>query len=85
MGLVQEIAEDPEEAALGYFDRHLAPKSASSLRFATGAARADFAARMKERLRAVEALYLDGLMATRDASEGLEAFLEKRPARWENR
>lgn len=85
MGLVHDIAEDPVAAALDYFDQHLAPKSASSLRFAAAAARADFAARMKERLKAVEALYLDGLMATRDANEGLEAFLEKRPAKWENR
>jgi len=33
----------------------------------------------------VEKLYLDGLMKTYDAVEGLDAFLEKRPAKWEHR
>ena len=36
-------------------------------------------------LEDVEALYLEKLMATRDAREGLEAFLEKRPPKWEHR
>ncbi len=34
IGLAQTAAADPEQAALGYFDEHLKPKSASSLRFA---------------------------------------------------
>jgi len=38
IGLVTEFADDPESVALSYFDRHLAPKSAASLRFATRAA-----------------------------------------------
>jgi cyclohexa-1,5-dienecarbonyl-CoA hydratase len=37
------------------------------------------------KLYEVERLYLSELLPTRDASEGLEAFLAKRPARWENR
>jgi len=37
------------------------------------------------RLDDVEALYLDKLMATRDANEGLQAFIEKRQPRWEHR
>ncbi|MFQ5692989.1 MAG: cyclohexa-1,5-dienecarbonyl-CoA hydratase [Nitrospinota bacterium] len=85
MGLVHTVAEDPEAAALAYFDERLAPLSASSLRFAVRAVRAGFAARVKARLAEVEELYGSGLMRTRDAVEGLEAFLEKRPAVWENR
>ena len=85
VGLVDEVAADPEQAALAYFDAHLAGKSASSLRFAVRAARTGFAGRVKEKLAAVETLYLDGLMATRDAVEGLEAFMKKRAAVWENR
>jgi cyclohexa-1,5-dienecarbonyl-CoA hydratase len=34
LGLVNDLADDPEAAALTYFDAHLAPRSASSLRFA---------------------------------------------------
>jgi cyclohexa-1,5-dienecarbonyl-CoA hydratase len=85
IGLANATADDPEVAALDYFDTHLAPHSASSLRFAVTAAHGDAAARIKAKLAEVETLYLDGLMATRDAKEGLVAFLEKRPANWENR
>ncbi len=82
IGLVTEVADDPEAAALAYFDRHLAPKSPISLRFATRAARQGTTERVAAKLATVEAIYLDELMATQDAVEGLSAFLEKRPARW---
>ncbi|MDH3742831.1 MAG: cyclohexa-1,5-dienecarbonyl-CoA hydratase [Hyphomicrobiales bacterium] len=85
MGLVDHLADDPEAAALEYFDKHLAGKSASSLRLAVQAARAGFAERVIAKLAVVEKLYLEDLMSTRDAVEGLEAFIAKRPARWENR
>ena len=85
MGLVDALAEDPQAAALEYFDQHLAGKSASSLRLAVRAARIGFIGRVTAKLEAVERLYLDELMSTRDAVEGLEAFLAKRPAKWENR
>jgi cyclohexa-1,5-dienecarbonyl-CoA hydratase len=84
MGLVTEIADDPEAAALGYFDRHLAPKSASSLRFATRAVRQGTIEKVSAKLAAVETMYLQDLMATQDAVEGLSAFIEKRPARWKD-
>jgi cyclohexa-1,5-dienecarbonyl-CoA hydratase len=84
MGLVTEIAEDPEAAALGYFDRQLAPKSASSLRFATRAARHGTIERVSAKLAAIETIYLQDLMVTQDAVEGLSAFIEKRPARWKD-
>lgn len=79
------VAEDPEAAGLAYFDEHLLSKSGSSLRYAVRAARLGFVERLRERLDAVETLYLDGLMQTRDAVEGLVSFTEKRPAAWENR
>jgi cyclohexa-1,5-dienecarbonyl-CoA hydratase len=85
IGLVTEVADDPEAAALGYFDRHLAPKSATSLRFATQAARHGMNERISAKLAAIEAIYLDELMVTQDATEGLSAFIEKRPARWKDR
>ena len=81
-GLITEVAADPEAAALAYFDKHLAPKSASSVRFAVRAAREALVKRVTARLAEVERLYLDELMSTRDAVEGLEAFLAKRPAQW---
>ncbi len=84
IGLVTEVADDPEAAALAYFGTHLEQKSASSLRYATCAARIGLAERLGERLEAVEQLYRDGLMTTRDAVEGLEAFLQKRAPAWED-
>ncbi len=85
IGLVDVLAEDPEGAALVYFDEALAPHSASSLRFAVRAARLGVAERLRAKLAAVERLYLDELMATHDAVEGLTAFLAKRPALWADR
>lgn len=85
IGLVDGVADDPEAAALAYAENHLKPKSTSSLRMAVMAARAELVRRMAGRLDEVEALYLNDLMATRDAVEGLNAFIEKRPAQWENR
>lgn len=85
MGLVDYLGSDPEQEALDYFDKHLAKKSASSLRFAVKAARIGYNGRMMAKLDEVERLYLEELMSTHDAVEGLEAFVAKRPAKWENR
>jgi cyclohexa-1,5-dienecarbonyl-CoA hydratase len=85
IGLVHAVAAEPQSAALAYFDVHLGPKSAASLVFAVAAARAPMIADVRRRLAEVEALYLDRLMATRDANEGLAAFLAKRKPQWEHR
>lgn len=84
-GLINHLAEDPEVAALAWFDRHLAPHSASALRRATIASRRDTAARIRAKLDWVERYYLDDLMALDDPIEGLKAFMEKRPAKWQDR
>lgn len=84
-GLVQEIADDPGEAALAWARRHLLPKSAAALRLATNAARSSWLPKFKSDLEAVETSYLQDLMSTHDAVEGLNAFLEKREASWEDR
>ncbi len=85
IGLVNAVADDPEAAALAYFDEHLARRSAAVLRHGVAAARCDLVERVRLKLCDVEQRYLGGLMATRDALEGLEAFLQKRPPRWEDR
>jgi len=85
IGLIDQRCEDPEQAALAYVDQHLLPRSASSLRYALRAVRGDSTTRIKARLAEVEALYLDGLMQTHDAVEGLTAYLQKRPALWKDR
>ena len=85
MGIASEAVADPEHAALAYFEEHLATKSASSLRYAVKAARLDYVARVRNKIRSVERLYLEELMATHDAVAGLEAFVAKRPPQWQHR
>ena len=58
--------------------------SASSLRCAVRAARAGLIDRFTREIDRLEHQYLDSLMKTRDATEGLNAFLEKRPPAWSN-
>jgi cyclohexa-1,5-dienecarbonyl-CoA hydratase len=84
-GLVQAVADDPEALALGWFHEHLQGKSAASIACATAAARGALRREVRARLAEVERLYLDKLMATRDANEGLTAFLAKRKPQWEHR
>jgi cyclohexa-1,5-dienecarbonyl-CoA hydratase len=84
-GLVNFVADDPDAAALEYFDKNYAPLSAAALRHAVRAARLPLAEVVRKRIAAVETLYLEDLMATGDAVEGLNAFLEKRAPVWENR
>ena len=84
IGLLNQVDEDPEKAARVYFQKHLASKSASSLRHAVLAARKGVIGNLKRKLSAVEELYLEQLMKTGDAVEGLQSFLEKRPPKWED-
>jgi cyclohexa-1,5-dienecarbonyl-CoA hydratase len=85
VGLVHTLFDDPETAALAYFGEHLVGKSAAALACAVAAARSAMVREVRQRLAEVERLYLDRLMSTRDANEGLVAFLNKRKPSWEHR
>jgi len=85
MGLVNSISADAQAAALAYFDQHFAGRSASSLACALSAARGAYLPEVRRRINEVERLYLDRLMQTRDANEGLAAFIAKRPPKWEHK
>ncbi len=85
VGLVDDVSDDPGEAAIEYCREYLLPRSASSLRLAVKAVRAGYAKRFRKELAKVEKLYLEKLMATHDAAEGLNAFMEKRKPEWKNR
>ena len=60
-------------------------QSASSIRMAKKAFRIAQSADFDERLAKVERLYLEELMKTSDANEGLNAFIERRKPAWQNR
>ena len=84
MGLIHTVFEDPETAALTYFNAYLLHKSAAAMACAVLAARGPMLRDVRQRLAEVERLYLDRLMLTRDANEGLVAFLAKRKPHWEH-
>ena len=83
-GLVELIAPATllEDRVAQWFDQHLAAKSAVALRHAATAARAGLTDHVGRTLPELERLYLGSLMQTRDAREGVAAFLEKRTPRW---
>ena len=83
LGLLFAIEQDPEAACLAFIRKHILPLSASSLRFAECAARQSLTRALRDDLPIIEKLYLHELMATPDASEGIEAFLAKRPPRYQ--
>ena len=83
LGLINAILPIAEfDACAGEWLQRLYRQSASSLRFAKRAFRLAQSADFNERLAEVERLYLDELMATSDANEGLIAFTEKRKPVW---
>ena len=84
MGLVNAVTDDPEAWVSALFAESLRPTSASSLRFAERAARADLMRRLERDLPELERLYLDELMTTHDANEGIAAFLERRAPQHRN-
>lgn len=86
LGMVNAVFPAAEfEALANQWMQRLYRQSASSLRFARKAFRIAQAKDFDERLADVERLYLEELVKTSDATEGLEAFLEKRKPVWENR
>lgn len=82
--LVDQLADDPEAAALAYAQEHMQKHSASSLRHAMRAVRGPFLSQFLDDLARLELAYLHDLMATEDAVEGITAFLQKRPPQWRN-
>jgi cyclohexa-1,5-dienecarbonyl-CoA hydratase len=79
VGLVQELSADPMQSFEAYFGEHIVSLSATSLRLAERAVRTSLRAALEQYLPSVERLYLDELMQTPDANEGIAAFLDKRP------
>ena len=88
IGLINEVFDNREvmEAELDkWISENILPKSASSLRYAVKASRVKFNNILRKMLPEVEAMYLNELMNTDDANEGINSFLEKRKPEWKNR
>jgi cyclohexa-1,5-dienecarbonyl-CoA hydratase len=86
VGLVREIAPAGEliETAGRWFDSHLAPRSGVALGAAAVSSRLTLRSIADPALAAAEKLYLDRVLPTADAAEGVRAFVEKRVPRWKD-
>lgn len=86
LGLVRSVVPDDqlEEAALT-LARRITRNSPAALRLAKRAIRDGAHGPRAEAMRSAGRLYLDEVMATRDALEGLQAFMEKRTPEWAGR
>lgn len=87
IGLLNKVFEDKQALDTGvdeWITNNIVPKSASSLRYANKASRSFFNHILSKFLPELERVYINQLMETKDANEGIHSFLEKRKAVWEN-
>ncbi len=85
IGLINELFDDKGAMAAGaskWIETYILPKSASSLRFGVKAVRAKFNHVLSNFLPQLENMYVNQLMETHDANEGINSFLEKRKPVW---
>ncbi len=88
LGLAHNLFEDKETMLSSvdeWITNFILPKSASSLRFANKAVRKSFNAALQTELKSLEKMYVDELMATYDANEGIDSFLNRRNPEWKDK
>lgn len=86
LGFLNGVAPEAELAArVGEVCATLESYSGPALALAKRALRAGWERGLERAVSEAERLYLEELMATRDAKEGVAAFLEKRTPVWEDR
>ena len=83
-GLVNEVVEKEQldNTVNSFFEKQFLPKSASSIQIAHRGSRMFLAQQYENFIGKLEKLYLEDLMSTKDAVEGINAFLEKREPKW---
>ena len=86
LGVVNIVAGDTEldDAVDAFVRDNILPKSAAAIQTACRVARIGIRDYFSRHIDAVEKLYLEQLMSTHDANEGIAAFLEKRTPQWKD-
>jgi len=87
IGLINVLYPNRELMDTGvkaWIDSYITPRSASSLRLAVKATRIKFNHILTNFLPQLENLYINQLMETHDANEGINSFLGKRKPVWNN-
>jgi len=86
LGFVSEVVPDDRlDERVAQRAASVTRLSAAAMRIARKALRRGAVGQPEEALKDVEEIYLQELMRTEDATEGLKAFLEKRPPSWRHR
>jgi cyclohexa-1,5-dienecarbonyl-CoA hydratase len=86
-GILNDIFEDKatmDSQTDEWIKKNILKKSASSLRYAVMVARKEFNEILLARLPELENIYVEELMETDDANEGINSFIEKRKPVWKN-
>jgi len=86
LGLVNRMAAAGalDATVEDFVTKHVLPKSASSLQMAYQVTRKGIVEHYVRHIGEAERIYLQQLMSTADAVEGIEAFLAKRAPEWKN-
>ena len=85
LGLVHSISSEPEKELGEFISNHILPKSAVALKYTVKSTRYEMHQAFLKNIDAVEKMYVQELMETQDANEGIAAFMEKRRPIWKNR
>ncbi len=84
LGLVHSISSEPEKELSEFISKHILSKSAVALQFAAKSSRFEMHQAFLKNIEAVEKMYVQELMETEDANEGIRSFMEKRKPVWKN-
>ncbi len=86
IGLVNKVVPlDTFDSELDHFIQPFSELSLVGIKYSKKGLALGLETNFLEGLERIEKLYMDSLMSTEDAKEGLKAFMEKRAPNWKNR
>ena len=85
LALVHTVSREPLKALEKFISTHILPKSTVALQFSVKSCRFEMHQAFLKNVDRIEKLYVEELMETEDANEGIAAFMEKRQPVWKNR